>query len=350
MIGSIAAHIDLLGFSEHLQLANNDIRSKIGNEAIKRLKTIEQAISLFEKERDKYKYIYPNNFYYRRFNDSLFLVMDVESMTPIIGEVNIPYGYSGKELMSAAKNEIGYKDTKAREGYEVAKFVGLVSRIHNFISSKEKENNFPGCRTVISSGLRKRFKDRLQTEDFFSANFSLSNAYITNKEGESGGFPGNQLYLEDNVATAIGFNKYYKTILSYSRFFRIARIQDPYEDYHYGYDDKKKSIFIQTDDFILAKKIEISLFRKKYYFRNLNANVLSVFQLLPLFNKYLEGKKPPDEFTEKIVESIKQTAPPLDEIRKDINRIINYPLLALAFNLDEDLKQLTNELNQQSAK
>lgn len=344
-IFSITAHMDLLGFSSHLILGNYDIRTKIGCGAIERLKVIENAIDLFEKEKAKFPEIYPinSNLSYFRFNDSLFLGIDLrEDIIPRIGEVNLTGGVSISYFEKMTKKKLGSKNSTkkfyefyAQIGFEVAKFVGLVSRIHNFINAKERENNFPGCRTVISSGLRKKYIDRSGKDDFLSANFSLANAYLTNKKGKKEEISGSGLYLEDNVARAIRYDEYCKSILSHSKYINKLEYADPYEN----------SIMLYDTYLILAKKIKILLFEKEYCYRNLNSNVLSIFQLLPPLKKYLEGEKAPSSYIENLVKSISETAPPLHEMHDFETRIRYYPLFSLVFGLDEDLKETMKVIN-----
>lgn len=342
---SITSHIDLLGFSSHLILGNYDIRSKIGAEAIERLKIIENAIDLFEKEKCKFPQIYPinKNLFYYRFNDSLFLGIDLrEDIIPGIGEVNITGGCSVSYFEKITKDKLGsessgkkFYEFYAQEGIEVAKFIGLVSRIHNFINTKERENNFPGCRTVISSGLRKKFIDRLGKDDFFSANFSLANAYLANKKGKKEGISGNSLYMEDNVARAIRYDEYCKSILSYSKFINKHEYADPYGDSYMVFDSY----------LVLSEKRKITLFEKEFCFRNLNSNILAIFQLFPLLKKFLEGKKAPNNYIENLVRSIKKTELSLHEMHKRETKIRNYPLFSLEFKLDEDLNEIIKMIN-----
>lgn len=52
---SITAHIDLLGFSSHLIASSNDLRTKIGNVALKRLEILEEALQILRDEQKKAK-------------------------------------------------------------------------------------------------------------------------------------------------------------------------------------------------------------------------------------------------------------------------------------------------------
>jgi hypothetical protein len=329
---SITAHLDLLGFSSHLILADYDIRSTIGEQAIKRLSNIEDTIDLFEKERRKYPDRYPKKFHYQRFNDSLFLTIDIENdgIMPSVGDINISGQPSvdmemySKSLKSKSKN---LKNTVLKKYYkdsiEIAKFVGLVSRIHESINSNEKVNNFPGCRTIISSGLRMKFFKK-QKEDFFSANFSLANAYLANTGGAKDGFEGAYLFMEDNVARIISFNDVCGNILALSQYSFETTYFSPYSTPGY----RTGSLIEKTP--IIYPLIEKELFGKKYVFRNLNFDILSHLQLFPDYLYYIEGKKKAKENSalESIIKSLEKGIPVdfLEQASK-IEIIFKYPLL-----------------------
>jgi hypothetical protein len=48
----VTAVIDLLGFSSHLETGGNDLRTNIGQEAIKRLQILEDALRLMNDVRN----------------------------------------------------------------------------------------------------------------------------------------------------------------------------------------------------------------------------------------------------------------------------------------------------------
>ncbi len=214
--------------------------------------------------------------------------------------------------------------------------MGLISRIHNFVNSKENENNFPGCRTVISTGYRKRYINEIGKEDYFSINFSLSNAYLTNKMGGQKGISGNGFYVEDNVSRIVRYDEGCKSILILSKYLNIVDHSDPYQD----------SICLFNEYFLPSPKIEIELFQKKYYFRQLNTNVLSNFRLIPVLRKHIEKEDVPDKtLLGKISKCIKE--PPKEE---EIERIetfeikMKYPLLFLHVGLDDDIEKIEGEM------
>ncbi len=342
---SITAHIDLLGFSNHLQIANNDLRSTIGKEATDRLKTIEKAIMLFLKEKKKFPKIYPKekDFDFIRFNDSLFLSISVaQHIIPDMGDTNVgDYQLDDvmsvvtyKENMKIRSEDFTKKYAKkySDEGRKVAKFVGLVARVHEFIKKEETRNNFPGPRTIISTGLRRKFlktDKNSKKEDFFSANFSLSNAYKVNEKGSKEGIAGNKIFVEDNVARIISYNKKYKSLVVLSKYLINKKYCDPYEEYNSS-DATKFNITV-------AEPIEINLFGKKYVFRELNSETLSNLQLIPFLEKFLDNKKliKKGSLEELFVDSYKKEIPTLDQIRSIEALGPAMPLLCIIFGLDK---------------
>lgn len=216
-------------------VANLDIRTQAGAQAIERLSSLEDAIRLFEREKAAYPELYPNRLQYIRFNDALFLGIDVVYLSSPTGQTTLTGGYSIDQLkkIHPQKGQTVVEGTTAESGGDVAKFLGLVARIHKYINAREAEKNFAGCRTVVASGLRKCFKDRKGADDFFSANFSVSIVFEAEEKGGSAGLKGNHLYVEDDVAMAISYCKPCYAILGFSKFFRTdSSLIDPYQYQH----------------------------------------------------------------------------------------------------------------------
>ena len=122
-----SAQVDLLGFSNHLMVANWDIRTQTGKQAIERLSSLEEALQLFERERFAYPELYPRALQCTRFNDTLFLGIDVEHLAP----TTLTGGYSIGQLktMHPQRGRGVFEGTPAESGGDVAKFLGLVARI-----------------------------------------------------------------------------------------------------------------------------------------------------------------------------------------------------------------------------
>jgi len=342
VVFSITANLDLLGFSNHLSLGSSDIRTKIGSEALIRLKILDDAIKLANDEITKYPDIYLHKIENIRFNDAIFFVMDLRTdIIPSVGSIQLSGGGSISDYKKAMGKNLkgedrvkGFYEYYAIEGFKVAMFLGLISRIHNFINLKEKERNFPGCKTVLSTGFRKKYTSESGKEDYFSANFSLSNAYLANKNGSQKGISGNGFYVEDNVSRVIRYDEDCSSILFLSKYLNISEHRDPYED----------SIYIYNEYFSLGSKIEIELFQKKYYFRQLNTNVLSNFRLIPILRKHKDDT-PDKSFIKEMSKWIKER-PKEEEIeRKKVSEIkMKFPLLFICIELDEDIEKIEREM------
>ena len=79
-------------------VANWDIRTKTGGMAIERLKCLEEALKLFEKEKSLHPELYPNRLNYIRFNDALFLGIDAEHLSPPNWQTTLTGGYNINQL------------------------------------------------------------------------------------------------------------------------------------------------------------------------------------------------------------------------------------------------------------
>ena len=53
-----------------------------------------------------------------------------------------------------------HRELYVNEATRVAKFLGLVARTHNYINRVEEQANYPGCRTIVATGLRQPLLDR----------------------------------------------------------------------------------------------------------------------------------------------------------------------------------------------
>ncbi len=274
-------------------------------------------MQLFLKEKEKFPQIYPNKFDFIRFNDSMFLSTSVaQHIIPDLGSIDIG-GYQFKNLSKETSKgqptdtAKEYSEKYGDEGREVAKFVGLVARIHEFIKNQEKKKGYPGPRTVISTGLRRKFfpeDNNRAKEDFFSANFSLSNAFIVNEKGSEIGIVGNKIFVEDNVARIISYNEKYIYPLVLSKFLVDSRYYDPFEEYH--------TLEAVKLDIAISKPIRVDLFGKTYTFRELNPSVLSNLQMVPVIEKWLDNNKliKRNSIGAIIIRSIKKGIPLLEQI------------------------------------
>lgn len=341
----VTAFIDLLGFSSHLELASFDLRTEVGRSAYSRLQIIESAIELFESEKKDFENLYPKTLRYQRFNDALILGIDINDIiVPRIGDTNVSDGYGYEQLKKLAKGgstkdiATAYDKYYGAESMKVGLFIGLVARIHDYINDKEQEINMPGCRSVVSTGLRFRFYDRNGKEDFNSANFSFTNAYIVNEAGSSKGFSGNELYLDDNAAKICGFSDYTKRLISFTNIVPLYPNNDPYS----GVTD---SFIIGQTRYIKTKPTPIKLFGKEYIFRPINSRTASNFQLLPLLIELANSNIDYDELIAKpLVNCISMDSPTLSEINKLDSAWREYPLLSISYSLTEKYGELVDLL------
>ena len=108
-----SAQLDLLGFSNHLMVANCDIRTQTGAQAIERLSSLEKAIRFFEQEKTKYPDLYPSRLEYIRFNDAIFLGIDVKYLNPPTGRTSLTGGYSINQLRKRYPREVRQGDVSS---------------------------------------------------------------------------------------------------------------------------------------------------------------------------------------------------------------------------------------------
>lgn len=331
---SCSAQLDLLGFSNHLMVTNWDIRTPTGGQAIERLSSLEEAIRLFEQEKGRYPDLYPSGLQYIRFNDAIFLGMDVEHLAPPAGRTTLTGGYSIDQLRKLLPKEgqTAFEGTTAESSSDVAKFLGLVARMHLYINEREAKKSFPGCRTVVASGLRKCFSDRRGTDDFFSANFSVSTAFEAGQQGSSAGLRGNYLYVEDDVAMAISYCEPCHAILGFSKFFRTdSPLADPYQYEHV----QKGTFSLSRGSWTVSEPIVLDMMRKRLVFRRLNPTVLTNLQLFKDYQRLADESTKNEDFEKLIRKSLYDSTPSVEAINREILKM-DFPFLTLAFGLDMD--------------
>jgi hypothetical protein len=283
----IAAMIDLLGFSSHLEISSYDLRTKIGNQAIERLQILEKSLDFMNSELSKLPQFYPEKLQVRRINDAIILAIDLDDfLIPSIGQ-SIRRGFSANELEEFFPEEKLEDDEAFLKNYNgrllscvepLAQFVGLTSRVYNYINRHESESFFPGAKSVIATGIRKPFYDKTGNEDIFSANFSLSNAYIAEQK-----LKGSFFYIDNYILQLLASHPFTKNVMRYSLFVSKDIMFDPFKEY----DD----LFYLPNDYVVPSPEEIILFRKSYYFRKLQPSPLTYLQIIPEIMPYLKGEK-----------------------------------------------------------
>src|SRR5881394_3893749 len=94
----VTAVMDLLGFTSHLEVGRNDLRTNIGQEAIRRLETLEESLRLLEQDKAAHPNDYPERFYSTRINDAIIFTLDLpDFFKPEIGD-SIKRGVSLEDL------------------------------------------------------------------------------------------------------------------------------------------------------------------------------------------------------------------------------------------------------------
>jgi len=337
---SITAIIDLLGFSNHLILSSYDLRTKIGEEAVQRLRIIEDAIELIALELEKCPDFYPETFRYLRFNDSLILGIDINPpIVPSVGKPNIGESFKYNDIRKffgedSIQPETFEKTTKHfnMEAFKACQFLGIVSRVHNYLNSKEYDLHMPGCRTIVSSGLRYRFISNQNKEDYYSANFSLSNAYTVNKAGSKKGFIGNKCYIENNVASICGLNAYSKRAIGFAKYIMTNMPNDPFSGETYAFKTQL--------NYLEAKLLDIELFNKDYQFRELNTIVASNLQMFPsIIERINKEINKDDTLLMNIKNSLTNDTPNITSINSTQEHPhFKYPLLFFSIRLEDNIQ------------
>jgi hypothetical protein len=287
----ICAMIDLLGFSSHLEISAYDLRTSIGKQALNRLDNLENLMNLLNLETEKFPDYYPKHFSTQRINDAIFLTMDLDDiLIPSIGKISfqgLSHDVISKHFTEDQRNSetefLSNYSTRIFESIQpLLEFIGFISRLHISLNKLEEQSNFPGAKTVISTGFRRPFLSKVnQTEDYFSANFAMANTYLAEKS-----LHGPNLYLDNGILQMISFNKFGRNILRFSHFHFKESVFNCFEDY----DD----VFSISSETSIPNLVEINLFRKSYHFRNLNPSPLTYLQSLSFIIPFLEEKKQPD--------------------------------------------------------
>ena len=109
----VTAIIDLQGFSTHLEVGN-DLRTRIGNEALMRLEILDKVVNMLsEKLKGKSRKYFPTNLNFIRINDSLIFSIDLDDFfIPRIGSTI----KSSVIDLQKAKEEIGLNINKIDMG------------------------------------------------------------------------------------------------------------------------------------------------------------------------------------------------------------------------------------------
>lgn len=332
----VTAFLDLQGISSHLEVGS-DLRTNIGSQVVKRLNVLNKVINLINAERKKFKECYPTDFKYYRINDSLILCIDLpETFKPETGEnLKSIYTFDDIQRFMESKNRVdGTTETQFMDDWNselknISLFIGLIARIHLYVNGCESSNYFPGAKTIISTGFRRQFfvgKD----EDILSANFSFSNAYIAEKS-----LKGSKIYIDEYLLSLLALAKPNHNIIKHCLLKYTLKPYDFFKEHtpfpNRGHEQEETQSF------------ELEIFRKKYLFREVNANSLSCLQLFDYFspyimnNKLLIEKTKPNIFHE-LIKELKMEYKNIDEVKKASTYIFRG-----LFDLSQSLEYFINK-------
>jgi hypothetical protein len=292
VIYCVVAVIDLVGFAAHLEVGAHDLRTTVGHAAVERLSILEEARKLVLDEKKTAPFAIPSSLKMTRINDALILQLDLPNrLRPQTGETGRS-GYNINE-MSELFSLDKYVVNEDEEGFEkhvitslqtdvqaLAKFVGLVARIHVHVNGKEAENHFAGAKTICSTGFRRKFDTEDNKEEWLSANFAFANAFTADRE-----LHGPNLFIDDNVLQLICIDTIGRNIVRYSSFVSRLAPFEPANDPEEG--------FYSTLSRVPSEAKQITLFRKPFFFREVNPFPLTHLQTVDYLRPYIENEKQP---------------------------------------------------------
>jgi hypothetical protein len=329
----VAAFLDLQGFSHHLEVSS-DIRTTIGQQAIGRLETLERNVAFLREEQERLSFGFPC----KRMNDALIFTIDLDdALLPEVGdtykaalsEEEWERLYDIKPIrLDRVPIDLGDSQETSDENYArkrkeythpLLRFLGLVSRIHQRVAIEERANNFPGVKTIISTGFRRRFFEFDGSEDYFSANFAFSNSHKASDSLKGGG-----LFLDNHILEMMDADLRIKNIAKLACLLRNRTVYSPLK------------LANDTGDAFAESHVEkVSLFRKTYYFRNVNASPLTYLQ----FVDDLDGRNDMHDF---IVRNINE-----ENIEEKIKHGGHFNILKIPYDMGKEMyERLARELEE----
>lgn len=286
----VCALLDLQGFSSHLEISGYDLRTAIGDQAIRRLQSLETALASIEQERHRAPSYYPGMLTLHRINDAIILAMDLDDvLLPAVGQTSYG-GSSANRLDEFAKSRGKELEDSLVDEYESAihdavdplvQFMGLASRLHLFIQSRERGDLHPGAKTVVATGFRRPFVGSGTGDDPLSANFALSNAFAASRD-----LHGPHFYVDNNAVELASRDPFSQNLVRFS---------------HYHWNEAPFDCLAEPGGRRLARSRaevprphDVVLFRRNYLYRRLNASPLAYLQAVPRIRPLLTGDRPAD--------------------------------------------------------
>ena len=289
---NVCALIDLLGFSSHLEISGYDLRTAIGEQAIRRLETLEEGMALIHKETEESPQVVPKGLRVQRINDAIICTMDLDDfLLPSTGQTRFT-GTSANDLAAHFNLEsfdnsadfLSVYEARLCEAIEpIQQFLGIVARLHLFIQKREGIGFFPGARTIISTGFRRPFRSFQEQDDALSANFAFANAMVADKS-----LHGPHLYIDNNLIELCSRDRLARNLMRFSCFeWRDAA-------YDCLSDEEPIEGIIWREATKVSDPEALMLFRRRYLFRRLNASPLSYLQHLTFLRPCIERDEKAD--------------------------------------------------------
>lgn len=272
---TVAAFLDLRGFSNYFEAASADLRTSIGATVIERLQLLEDAVALITKEKQLLPHLYPS-LKVTRLNDSIVLSLDLpDQLMPSVGGT-IKNGWSAKELNekhgdllelpSEEEFTERFNERLAQSVADLILFVGLTARITKFVNRQEESRGMPGCKCVVATGIRYPFVTA-NGDDHFSANFAFANAYLAEDK-----LRGSSLYVDSNVIRLLLLSNNAKNLVRRAWHSIVRQPLDPMAE-----TDEPLRVLHKME---APKPITVELFRKEYDFYQLDPHPLAYLQIV----------------------------------------------------------------------
>jgi hypothetical protein len=107
-----------------------------------------------------YPQLYPGGLRCFRFNDAVFLGIDGMNLEPPSNRISLTGGYTIAELRRewSDNGEQIALGTKRESAGGVAKFLGLVARVHDYVNAREADKSLrlPNCGSLGTSAMLRR--------------------------------------------------------------------------------------------------------------------------------------------------------------------------------------------------
>jgi hypothetical protein len=333
----VVAVVDLQGFSAHLEVGGHDLRTTVGQSAVARLRILDEALLLVEQERILAPAAVPQSLRAIRLNDALIFHIDLPTrLTPNTGSTH-RVGFSVVEMQKHFGLDNYLNDDDGADRFtadylaalnddlkDLRAFVGLVARVHLHVRYRDADLGFSGAKTICCTGFRRRFESA-GSEDRLAANFALANAYVADAA-----LHGPWLFVEDGVSELLCVNGIARNVVRYASFIYETRPFDVTAD--------PKEGFYPDPAIVPATPVEVSLFRRQFFFRPFTPSPLTYLQVIDPLRRFLEGQEPPVRSVFSMVRRKLISGPDVQKMRDGILSPEPPFAIELSFRLNEYLE------------